>query len=128
MKGYKFKKGDTVRYTGPEVDSNDVEQDGLYVVRRVQPDGDWLDLEGVFYDDIEYNFGFSNFELVPETKIVPQHRIINKKWRLIEIRTDLSAQGFKEWCLTIYGTDIFVNNVPFLKMILLGNILYWILN
>ena len=49
-----------------------------------------------------------------------------KGWKLLEL--SVRPKGLKEWINVVYGLDIFVNKVPFLKMILLANIIYWILN
>ncbi len=49
-----------------------------------------------------------------------------KGWKLLELK--VKPKGFKQWVNVIYGLDIFINKVPFLKMIVLANIIYWIIN
>lgn len=51
-----------------------------------------------------------------------------KGFRVIDIRLTATPKGVKQWFNAIYGLDIFIHKVPFLKVIVLANIIYWILN
>ena len=61
-----------------------------------------------------------------------KHKLFNnnfpKGFKVIEIKLTAIPKGFKQWFNAIYGLDIFINKVPFLKMIVLVNVIYWILN
>lgn len=48
-----------------------------------------------------------------------------KKWRAVEIQVEGSAlKEFGLWRI-IWGTDIFINNVPFMKCLVVVNLLVW---
>jgi hypothetical protein len=49
-----------------------------------------------------------------------------KGWKLLELT--INPKGLRQWINVIYGLDVFVNKVPLLKVVLLANIIYWVLN
>ena len=50
-----------------------------------------------------------------------------KSWKIIEIKVGNKPKGIREWFAVIWGTDIFVNGVPFMKTLVAINILVWII-
>ena len=65
--------------------------------------------------------------LTPRSHIEIDSEIKKAKWRTIELQVKNEAlQGF-DLLELIWGTDIWINNVPVLKCLIAANILVWIL-
>lgn len=54
-------------------------------------------------------------------------KIYHAKWRALDFTIDVRPKGLREWLNLIYGWDIFFNGVPFLKTLILANILVWLI-
>jgi hypothetical protein len=50
-----------------------------------------------------------------------------KGWKALQLKI-VNPKGLKQWLNAIYGLDIFIHKVPFLKIVALCNIIYWIIN
>ncbi len=50
-----------------------------------------------------------------------------KGWKAFELRLG-RPKGVKQWLNAIWGLDIFIHKVPFLKVIALCHVIYWLLN
>jgi len=50
----------------------------------------------------------------------------NKNWKILRLKVPNDPIGIKEWLWMIWGFDIFFGRVPFLKVIVLCNILIWV--
>lgn len=60
---------------------------------------------------------------VEEFEVAPQY---SKGWKAIHFKIG-RPRGLKQWTNAIWGLDIFIHKVPFLKVSVLANIIYWIL-
>ena len=49
-----------------------------------------------------------------------------KGWKMLSMDLHNRPKTFKEWRRVIWGYDIFLEGFPFLKILLLANILMWI--
>lgn len=49
-----------------------------------------------------------------------------KGWKMFSMELYNRPKTFKEWRRVIWGYDIFVQGIPFLKILLLANILMWV--
>lgn len=54
-------------------------------------------------------------------------KIYSKGFKLIQLRSTQKPKGFIEWFYLIWGFDIFFHKVPFLKSIVLANIIVWLI-
>lgn len=64
-------------------------------------------------------------EIDKNVKILSSHSW--KNWRAVQFLSGFDKpHTFKEWFWYIWGWDIFMNNVPILKIIILANVLVWI--
>ena len=69
----------------------------------------------------------------PEPNLASDHDTIGIRssypdgWKVIEIKVTGRPKGIREWFNFIWGLDIFVNGVPFMKTLVALNILVWIL-
>ena len=52
---------------------------------------------------------------------------MNTNYRAIDIKMGPFPKGIANWPSFIYGWDIFINGVPFMKTLVLCNITVWIL-
>ena len=51
-----------------------------------------------------------------------------KSWRLFQMNLgEPRPKGFIEWSRFLWGFDIWLGNVPFLKVMVLANILVWLI-
>ena len=51
--------------------------------------------------------------------------IKNKQWRLVEIDPLIILREYGLWQL-FWGTDIFIGKLPFMKLLVLANIVVWV--
>ena len=50
-----------------------------------------------------------------------------KGWRLMQLALQERPKGIRQWITTLWGFDIFLWSVPFLKTVLAANVLVWII-
>lgn len=62
----KFKAGDKVKYIS-HIRDEKLKQDVIYEVLKVDNNHDFLDIVGKTFPDINYNYGFCNFELANDS-------------------------------------------------------------
>lgn len=62
-----------------------------------------------------------------ETRATVIARPFRPGWKLMQIFQPARPKGFKEWVRFLWGFDIFVGPVPFLKMIVGANAVVWLL-
>lgn len=46
-------------------------------------------------------------------------------WKLIELHPGSKPKGVKQWLNFIWGFDIFIYKIPFMKTLILANIIIW---
>jgi len=46
-------------------------------------------------------------------------------WKLIELHPSSKPKGVKQWLNFIWGFDIFIYKIPFMKTLILANIIIW---
>ena len=51
----------------------------------------------------------------------------DKNWKIIQLRFVQKPKGLIQWMWFFWGFDIFIEKVPFLKFIVLLNVIMWIL-
>jgi hypothetical protein len=46
-------------------------------------------------------------------------------WKLIALHPGSKPKGVKQWLNFIWGFDIFIYKIPFMKILILANIIIW---
>jgi len=48
-------------------------------------------------------------------------------WKLMSLHPTSKPKGVKQWLNFIWGFDIFIYKIPFMKTLILANIIIWLL-
>lgn len=61
------------------------------------------------------------------SEIVAEEWRYNRKWKTMQLTITRRPSDISEWLWLAWGYDIFLHEIPFLKSLVLANVLVWLL-